>query len=76
MTKLKWLNKEKDRFYTMTLRKHEQETMVNYAWGACHSNRGGQKSILVRDDEEVVKHINYMLKRRKTRGYELIPTLH
>lgn len=69
----KWLNKEKARYYTICIQKQiPGEIVLNYSWGGCNSNRGGKKNILVHTEEEVQKYISLMMKRRKSRGYELI----
>ena len=71
----KWLNKEKSRYYTIAIQKTPaDEIVLNYTWGGCNSNRGGKKNILVRTEEEVGRYINLM-KRRRSRGYELITPL-
>ena len=68
-----WLNREKSRYYTIEVKKHGTSNIaLNYAWGGCNSNRGGRKNILVQTEEEVKKFIDKMIKRRKSRGYELI----
>jgi hypothetical protein len=41
-------------------------------WGGCYSNRGGKKNIFVRTEEEMNSFIIKMMKRRKSRGYELL----
>lgn len=71
----KWFNKEKSRFYTIEVRKNGFDHIIlNYRWGSCNSNRGGKKNILVQTEEEVLHHIDKMMKRRRSRGYELIMT--
>lgn len=68
-----WLNKEKARFYTITIQKQDEfNILLDYKWGSCITNRKGKKNLLVKTEEEVQKYINHMLKRRKSRGYELI----
>jgi hypothetical protein len=67
-----WLNRAKSRYYTINVKKDEDQIILKYKWGGCHSNRGGNKSLLVRTEEEVKKYIDDMMKRRKSRGYELI----
>ncbi len=70
-----WLNKEKLRFYKITINKDINDCLViNYHWGSCISNRGGKKDIFVQSEEEVQNYISHMMKRRKSRGYELIST--
>ena len=69
----KWLNREKARYYTITVQKDLfGEIIINYCWGGCNSNRGGNKSALVQTQEKAQELINKMIKRRKSRGYELI----
>lgn len=71
-----WLNHEKSRYYKITVHKQDYDHIVlNYDWGSCNSNRGGTKNLLVHTDEEAEKHVIKMLKRRKSRGYELISPL-
>lgn len=67
-----WLNKEKARYYRITVEKNgTHDIVLNHRWGSCHSNRGGKKNIFVRTQEEAQGFINKMMKRRKSRGYEL-----
>ena len=68
-----WLNREKQRFYKITVqRKGIAEIVLNYHWGSCHTNRGGHKNIYAQTEEEAQRFITNMIKRRKSRGYELI----
>ena len=68
-----WLNKEKSRYYHITVQKSEASYLIlNHKWGGCHSNRGGKKEIPVENFDEAQTYINKMIKRRKSRGYELI----
>lgn len=46
--------------------------VLDYHWGSCVSNRAGKKNILLCSEEEAKKTIEQMIKRRKSRGYELI----
>lgn len=73
-----WLNKEKSRYFTIMINRYKpNEIVLNYSWGGCNSNRGGKKNVLVRTQEEAQLYINQMIKRRKSRGYELVaPMLH
>lgn len=67
-----WLNREKNRFYQIIIKQNGlNDINLNYRWGSCHSNRGGQKSISVCSKEEAQKTIEQMMKRRKSRGYDL-----
>ncbi len=69
----KWLNKEKQRFYTITIKKEIPEFIqMHYVWGSCNSKRGGNKYLFVSTDDEAISLIKSMIKRRKNRGYELI----
>lgn len=77
MSKYEWLNYEKSRFYTITVLKEETEIVINHVWGGCNSNRGGRKVLSLQSNEEVQNIINRMMKRRKSRGYELVaPLIH
>lgn len=68
-----WLNREKARYYKITVEKDgTNDIVLNHRWGGCNSNRGGRKNILVQTEEEVKAFISKMIKRRKSRGYELI----
>ncbi len=68
-----WLNKEKSRFYKITIEKNgNNDIVLNHKWGGCYSNRGGRKNIYVQTDDEAKIFISRMMKRRKSRGYELI----
>ena len=72
-----WLNEDKARYYRIVLIKNGEQTKLTYKWGSCISNRGGIKSILVDSDKEAQLHIEKMIKRRKSRGYNLIaPKIH
>ena len=71
----KWLNKAKDRFYQINVLDNGSNIILDYHWGSCNTNRGGKKSILLCSEEEAQKTINQMMKRRKSRGYELIAPL-
>ncbi len=69
----KWLNKEKARYYTIviqTLKKNQ--ISLNYFWGGCNSNRGGNKNVILDNKEELDNIINALMKRRKNRGYDLV----
>ena len=66
-----WLNTTKSRYYTIEVKNDNANFILNYRWGGCNSNRGGKKSVLA-TKEEMQGHIAKMLKRRKSRGYELI----
>lgn len=69
----KWLNHAKSRYYTITVDKDGTNNIVlNYRWGGCNSNRGGKKNLSVQTKEEAQSYIDKMIKRRKSRGYELI----
>lgn len=69
----KWLNKEKSRFYTISIQKHhDNEIILSHSWGSCTSNRGGKKNLFVSSEEEMTKFMFKMMKRRKSHGYELI----
>lgn len=68
-----WLNREKSRYYTITVEKDGTNNIIlNYRWGGCNSNRGGKKNLLLCSEEETNKTIEHIMKRRKSRGYELI----
>lgn len=69
----KWLNEEKSRYYTVTVQKEfSNQIVMNYSWGSCNSKRGGTKNIFLCSYEEVIEKINKLMKRRKSRGYQLI----
>lgn len=74
----KWLNKEKSRYYTIAVQmQHPNEIVLSHSWGGCNSNRGGKKNLFVHTEEEAQNFIAKMMKRRKSRGYELIaPLIH
>jgi len=73
LNNFKWLNQEKSRYYIITVEKDGTNNIVlNYRWGGCNSNRGGKKNLSVQTEEEAKIYINKMMKRRKSRGYELI----
>jgi hypothetical protein len=57
------------------MQKKENGILLNYKWGAMHSNRGGNKDVIAKTEEEASRYINAMLKRRKYRGYDLIRIL-
>lgn len=73
MLMYQWLNKAKDRFYKIEVKKNNGEGLIlDYHWGSCITKRGGKKNIFVCSEEEAQKTIVNMMKRRKSRGYELI----
>jgi predicted DNA-binding WGR domain protein len=73
MLTYQWLNRAKDRFYQITVKQNGLTNIVlDYHWGSCNSNRGGVKSISLCSKEEAKKTIEQMMKRRKSRGYELV----
>lgn len=68
-----WLNRAKERFYRIEVKKYGNNGLVlDYHWGSCISNRGGKKNILLFSEEEAKKTIEQVMKRRKSRGYELV----
>lgn len=68
-----WLNKEKSRFYRISIENNEYVgIMLKFRWGGCNSNRGGKKNVCMSSEEEVRVFMAKMMKRRKSRGYELI----
>ncbi len=73
-----WLNKEKSRFYKVSIEKDEQNGFaLRHVWGGCNSNRGGKKDVAMQTEEDARRYMAYMVKRRKSRGYELLPpTIH
>lgn len=70
-----WLNREKSRYYKIAVKTDANGIILNHDWGSCNSNRGGKKNISVQTEEEVQKFIGKMMKRRKSRGYELVAPL-
>jgi hypothetical protein len=71
-----WLNIQKKRFYKITINSNNNNFLLNYYWGSYVSNRGGRKDILLDSEDEVNKTISDMMKRRKSRGYELTIPAH
>ena len=68
-----WLNRAKERFYQITVKQNGISSIsLDYRWGSCNTRRGGYKSMSVCSEEEAKKAIEDMMKRRKSRGYELI----
>lgn len=68
-----WLHKEKSRFYKITIENNGFRNInLNFLWGGINNNRGGKKSLYVQTYEEAQTFIIQMMKRRKSRGYELI----
>lgn len=72
LNKYEWLNHEKSRYYTIAVKEETNGIVLNHNWGSCVSNRGGTKDLLVQTKKEVQNIMNKMIKRRKSRGYELI----
>lgn len=73
MHNYEWLNREKARYYKITVEQHGNNGIsLNHDWGSCISNRGGKKNLQVQTKEEAEKLINKMMRRRKSRGYEFI----
>lgn len=68
-----WLNRAKDRFYQITVKQNGfSNYTLDYRWGSRSSNRGGQKMVSMSSEKEAKKTIEQMMKRRKSRGYELV----
>lgn len=67
-----WLNKEKSRYYRISIIQHHNDIILSHSWGGCNSNRGGKKNLFVKTEEEMTITLNKMIKRRRSRGYELI----
>ena len=68
-----WLNREKNRYYKITVDNFgEMGNIIYYAWGGNNSNRGGRKHVFVPTRDGVQKIISMLMKRRKSRGYELV----
>jgi hypothetical protein len=68
-----WLNQNKKRYYKISVHNNGTDSiLLNYYWGGCHSRRGGKKNLLLQTPKEVEQCIDKMMKRRKSRGYELI----
>lgn len=68
-----WLNRAKERFYQITVKQNGITNFrIDYRWGSCNTNRGGRKVVSIPSQEEAKKTIEQMMKRRKSRGYELI----
>lgn len=70
-----WLNRAKERFYYLTVLKKEDNIIINYHWGSCSTLRGGKKIVSMESENEASTFIQQMIKRRKSRGYELITPL-
>lgn len=71
-----WLNRAKDRFYQITVKQNGLNNYtLDYHWGSRSSNRGGRKVVSLCSQEEAKKTIDEMMKRRKSRGYELVAPL-
>ena len=70
-----WLNREKSRYYKIAVQAANDGIILAHDWGSCTTNRGGKKNIFVQSEEELQKFIAKMIKRRKSRGYELIAPL-
>jgi hypothetical protein len=52
--------------------KNDEFIILNYKWGSCNTRRGGNKNLIVKNLDEVNFYVNAMIKRRKSRGYDLI----
>jgi len=68
----KWFNKEKARYYSLTVNESEENFVLKYEWGSCRTNRGGRKEIKVESKKEAFNHITKLMKRRRSRGYDLV----
>lgn len=76
MLTYKWLNRSKERFYQIIVQNSgNQGVVLDYHWGSCNTKRGGKKSVFLCSKEEAQKTIDKLIKRRKSRGYELIRPL-
>ena len=68
-----WLNREKSRYYKVAIQETGKDGIIlAHDWGSCTSNRGGKKNLFVQTQEDAQKFIVKMMKRRKSRGYELV----
>jgi len=69
-----WINPDKARYYTITVQKKSalKQIVLLHAWGGCYSNHGRRKSIQVESEEQADSYIKQMIRRRKSRGYELL----
>lgn len=72
MNIFRWLNYEKARYYIVEVQKDGTNFILNYTWGGCNSNRGGKKNVTVNSFRQAEENIKKLLKRRKSRGYQLI----
>lgn len=71
--KYEWINNEKSRYFVIAVKRYkESHIAINHVWGGCYSNRGGKKVVSVQTEQEAQEYINQMMKRRKSRGYELV----
>lgn len=70
-----WLNHEKARYYKIAIQLAEDGIVLSHDWGSCNTRRGGHKNLLVQSEDEVQRFISKMMKRRKSRGYELVAPL-
>jgi len=75
MSTFNWLNTENARYYTVKII-DGTSIIINYSWGGLGTNRTSTKNILVRNKEELNSTLNKLLKRRKSRGYELLMPMH
>lgn len=71
----KWLNREKSRFFTIEVKDGTNNIDLDHHWGSCNTNHGGSKKVSLTSQEEVQGYIAKMMKRRRSRGYELITPL-
>lgn len=67
-----WHHSKKDRFYKLAIQEDLNQYRLDYSWGSCTSNRGGKKNLFLSSKEEAQKTVILMMKRRKSRGYELL----
>ena len=67
---------KKDRYYYVYLQPtfFENETDMVCSWGVYHNNRGGRRIIVCKSKNEIDSHLDQIIKRRTSRGYQIVPS--
>jgi predicted DNA-binding WGR domain protein len=67
-----WINKEKARYYKILIQKDMlNDWILTCVWGGIHSRLGNYSHLKIDNENEAKIHIENIMKRRKSHGYEL-----
>ena len=65
---------KEDRYYYVSIQTtfFKNETDLICSWGVYHNNRGGRRIIVCKSKNEIDNHLDRIIKRRKSRGYQIV----